>query len=1006
MVVLSDALVGCGAVQAKSPGPVVTSGSVGSLPPTMTLETADSAQLAIPLQNGFVVPTFERQDRPTLALGGPWRKLRQTCNHALTLTDRRVSLAEIERTAHGWLSEGYDDSHWASINLPAVENRMPPYEDPQGPENYQDGVWYRRMVDIPRSWGAGGVRTRIVFLAANYVLDLWVNGHWVGYHEGGYTPFAFDLTNAVKPGERNLFVVRVDNPPWYERQDIVPGGGTLHDGHYTGDDWWNYTGVIQDVYLEAVPAVSIVRADVVPQNTTGELTVRVVLENVSDHDAPVRLVLTGYHADSGSDAYLTSSQASAIAGKAVPMEVELPLSVVVPAHGHRSVQGTAAVASPLIWTMDHPNLYVLKVELLQSTQQLDVLWTQFGIRTIDTQGPNIRLNGETVFLAGVARHEEWWDTGRTATLARIVDDLQVIRASGARFLRTAHYPNHIDTYVMADRIGLACWEEIPCWQFTGTQFVIQAKRRIADQMWREMIWAGFNRPSILFWSTCNECREFTERGQYIERVTTDRAQHYPDGRLTTQASAANVLLDGYDPTQDLLDVAGWTLYFGIFYGSTYGQPTQDFLRAQIDHRPDQPLMDAEYGYWSDPNDSLVAQQQTVARHDLDVFMRDATLSPTGQLSPGGFLSGCTWFCIFNWYTQVTGIETMGLMHMNRVTTKAAYTVVTRSYQGYASVGDRSANAPAILETTIQDFTSPVGVRVTQGVGGQVVARQVAGTAAGNGGLLQVQATVLPTGIRIGGRGLAVAAGSQAAVTSEDFQLPPGVTTGWTLTTTQTGNPGMVKQSAIWHLPASINVTDATTFQFFVYDTEGNNTVYVTFQDQQGASSGVWTSGSSRRGAWTQLSVPLSSVQGIDWSQLQAVALGEWNAGTYYFSDLSFGIGPSSGPLGTVSFAVAGGSVNLAPLSFLRCMASASSASAALTIGLTDRKGATLTTVVVGHPGTSWTELVVPLVSFAGLDLTDVTDVSIGFDTPGSYQLAKFQGTNAPEYQEPSVLVPT
>ena len=671
--------------------PVLTVGpNVGSLPPSFSLEPTEPGRLAIPVQNGFVVPTFERQERPVLPLGGAWRKLRQHCDHDLTLTDRATALRMIEGTAAGWLNPGYDDSDWQVTTLPSVENRMPAYEDPAGPEDYQDGVWYRRTVAVPSDFLAGGRRARLTFLAANYVLDAWVNGTWVGYHEGGYTPFAFDVTHLLRPGEQNLIVLRVDNPPWWERQDIVPGGGHVANGHFHGDDWWNYTGVIQDLYLESVPGVSIVRADLVPLDTAGNFRLRVVLENVTDADALVSLNLSAHTADRSSPAYLSSPRPKDIAGPAVPFSTDLPTALRIPARSHISVEGQATLPNALPWSMNDPNLYVLAVHVRSGAQSVDELWTQFGVRVVARQGASILVNGRTAFFSGVARHEEWWNTGRTADFPRIVSDLQVVRSMGARLLRTAHYPNHVDTYVIADRLGLSCWEEVPCWQFTDVQFAIQADRRIADQIWREMIFAGFNRPSILFWSTCNECREFVERGRYIQRITEDRRENYPDGRLTTQAAAANVLQEGVDPTQDLVDVAGWTLYFGIFYGKSYGQPTQDFLRAQIAHRPDQPLLDAEYGCWSGPTNALIDRQVTVAERELAVFTEDATVSETGHVVPGGFFSGCTWFAIFNWYTQVTHLQTMGLYRMDRATAKPVLETVRDAYLPYAETGNLSA----------------------------------------------------------------------------------------------------------------------------------------------------------------------------------------------------------------------------------------------------------------------------------------------------------------------------
>ncbi len=110
---------------------------------------------------------------------------------------------------------------------------------------------------------------------------------------------------------------------------------------------------------------------------------------------------------------------------------------------------------------------------------------------------------------------------------------------GATFLRTAHYPNHLYTYLLADRLGLAAAAEIPVWQFTENEFRAQAGRRVADQMWREMILANHNRPSLIFWSTNNEARHLPQRITFNRRLIRDFRRHLQDNRIVIQSAAAD-----------------------------------------------------------------------------------------------------------------------------------------------------------------------------------------------------------------------------------------------------------------------------------------------------------------------------------------------------------------------------------------------------------------------------------------------------------------------------------
>ena len=104
----------------------------------------------------------------------------------------------------------------------------------------------------------------IRFASANYVADVWLNGTWIGYHEGGATPFAIQAGESLRPGAENVLAVRVHTIPRGTRHDVVPWGAT---------DWWNYGGLTGSVWLEAAPAIHVARADVVPHLDAVEVEV-------------------------------------------------------------------------------------------------------------------------------------------------------------------------------------------------------------------------------------------------------------------------------------------------------------------------------------------------------------------------------------------------------------------------------------------------------------------------------------------------------------------------------------------------------------------------------------------------------------------------------------------------------------------------------------------------------------------------------------------------------------
>lgn len=136
---------------------------------------------------------------------------------------------------------------------------------PTVPEYYQDGVWYRKNIVVPDSLNEKFIK--LIFYAVNYVADVWINDVYVGYHEGGYTSFAFDVSTILIYGGNNVIAVRVDNPAWGTRNEIVP---------CTNCDWFNYTGIIHDVYLEISKPVSVIRTDVVLLDVNGQIQTTVV----------------------------------------------------------------------------------------------------------------------------------------------------------------------------------------------------------------------------------------------------------------------------------------------------------------------------------------------------------------------------------------------------------------------------------------------------------------------------------------------------------------------------------------------------------------------------------------------------------------------------------------------------------------------------------------------------------------------------------------------------------
>ncbi len=649
-----------------------------SLP--MTLDLASAQGRYIPLQNGRPMISFEPQDRPMLDLAGTWRKLRLNVDHTLSMSPRTADwLASVELETGGATRENFDDSTWAEHQLPGVENEMPATPDnPLGAEVYDQGIYYRRHIDIPGAWD--GRVVRLVALACDYVADVWVNGEWVGYHEGGYTPFAFDISEYLHYGEDNVIVFRVDAMPWTLRMDILP--------NLFATDWMHYAGVVQDVYLTAAPPAHIVRADVLPQNTYGDLDVSIVTENRGVQQEDLSIKVSVHAMDREHPDYLSDPITAHLLGAPATLSGSTSKNVIIAADGYLQTTFHTILSNPALWTPADPNLYVLTVDLVRDGSVIDSFATQFGVRTVEVgEGAKIMLNNRPTFFTGMARHEDWPDSGRTATMAKIAEDLQIIRDTNVWFLRTAHYPNHPNTYLLTDRMGFAVWSEIPAWWINYFSIPVLLERGLAQQMWREMIWNGRNRPSILFWSLCNEPMWYLvfNLRSYVQTLHEDLDDNYPDGRLVTESLAADGALLTGSSVNDV-DVIGWTMYFGVFYGEDIAAETTRFLLDQHERHPNKPIIACEFGYWSNSDDSETARQVEVAEETLDAFLPLAAVDADGD-NTDGFLAGVTWWCQFNWYrVDSAHIQSMGIMHMDRETDKPVRQTLIDRYRPYFEMG--------------------------------------------------------------------------------------------------------------------------------------------------------------------------------------------------------------------------------------------------------------------------------------------------------------------------------
>jgi beta-glucuronidase len=319
------------------------------------------------------------------------------------------------------------------------------------------------------------------FNAVSYLTNVWLNGEYLGEHEGGYLPFVFDITDRVKDAG-NVLVVRVDGNLAPDR--VPPGnlagaaGAAFPNVNYpdTSFDFFPFCGIQRPVLIYTLPQNAITDLTVITEIDGANGIVQVQIERTPGDRLTARVTLTGHGVDCSTE--ITSEESIA--------------------------EATLTVPEAALWSPETPNLYTLRVELLRDGAVLDCYTLAIGIRTIAVEGEQLLLNGEPVKLVGFGRHEDFPVVGKGLLPALIVKDYALMRWIGANSFRTSHYPYSEQMMDMADRLGFMVIDETPAVGLFFFEEGLEKRNQICQQMIREMIDRDKNHPSVIMWSIANE----------------------------------------------------------------------------------------------------------------------------------------------------------------------------------------------------------------------------------------------------------------------------------------------------------------------------------------------------------------------------------------------------------------------------------------------------------------------------------------------------------------------
>ena len=349
--------------------------------------------------------------------------------------------------------------------------------------SYIGSAIYERDFEVPAH--PDGSVIRLHFDAVYARAHIWLNGRRVGNHDGGYTPFEFDVSKLLVPGANHL-TVEVDNSFSLE---TIPGLATAASSDKTdapGDaskanifGWWTYGGIPRDVTLKITAPLYIENFKIEPTVNLAEQSVRIHtrfwLHNAGVTSARVQATTTV--------AGITGKSRVVTVAPQQTVEVDLDASLL---HAH-------------LWSMSDPYLYHASVVVPG-----DIAESDFGVRDVRVRGTELLLNGKPVHAFGANRVSEDPQLGLIETASVIERDLGDMLAANMRMMRIAHYPQSPALLDYADRHGMLLIEEAGNWNLSGWQMEDSQLRATWQSQMREMIERDWNHPSIIAWSVGNE----------------------------------------------------------------------------------------------------------------------------------------------------------------------------------------------------------------------------------------------------------------------------------------------------------------------------------------------------------------------------------------------------------------------------------------------------------------------------------------------------------------------
>ena len=441
------------------------------------------------------------------------------------------------------------DEQWESVDLPHSWNAV---DGQDGGNDYHRGTCHYaktiKKTELPEA-----DRYYLELQGANSSADVYLNGQKLAHHDGGYSTWRVDLTEALI--EENQLVIAVDNAP---NETVYPQMA----------DFTFYGGLYRSVKLICVAQSHF------------------DLDYYGGPGIMVTPVIQGADADTTVEVFLTNKTAE----QKIRYTLYNAAGKVIVSHTSDKTKVLFRIRNCHLWQgRKDPYLYSMKAELVEGDAVVDAVSTRFGCRSFKID-PNegFILNGEAYPLRGVSRHQDRLGIGNALLPEHHIEDMDLICEMGATTIRLAHYQHDQFFYDLCDERGMVIWAEIPY----ISKHMSTGRENTVSQM-KELVVQNYNHPSIVVWGLSNEISIGGSNEDLLEnhRILNDLCHEMDKTRLTTIAAVSMCKMD--DPYIQIPDVVSYNHYFGWYGGDTsMNGPWFDKFHAKHPHIP---IGCSEYG---------------------------------------------------------------------------------------------------------------------------------------------------------------------------------------------------------------------------------------------------------------------------------------------------------------------------------------------------------------------------------------------------------------------------